>query len=370
MSSISEPTLDPGALRAHLGVLFMAAAAALTVLGVFEVRTEQCEANKDLSPHLLHCISRVKDTTVVLSLTGIAITTAAFTQAIQAVGTPNSTSFYERSEDPAFTLFHVYMTLALLTVISIVGSWALVHYQLHHLSIKQDLHPNRFWFSCFVTFHLKWTFMWWCHHIQLLTMDAFGVNTTLNYGKFPSLPKCTPQWMSGASARKTAKVIYIMLLVTIINNIMFGLPSFLLAVAGTNIYLAQADERPGACFPRPRQTPARSTEQLYFLGRGDGRRNQPAGYSVRGSTVLECEEVRLGLWEYLCGRARNCPFAGCDSERFSHSSPKYPPVKADGHAPVCFVWLGILLSLFIDLLSHNIGTSSLGGSSGRLRQVT
>ncbi|KAG9074168.1 hypothetical protein FRC06_010889 [Ceratobasidium sp. 370] len=96
MSPVREPNLDPSVppLRIHLEVLLVAAApATLAILGVFEAGTERCKSAKDLPPHLLHCISQVKDTVIVFGLTGIAITIAAFTQAIQALETLEPTFF-------------------------------------------------------------------------------------------------------------------------------------------------------------------------------------------------------------------------------------------------------------------------------------
>ncbi|KAG8698716.1 hypothetical protein FRC09_007064, partial [Ceratobasidium sp. 395] len=209
---------------------------------VFETGKEECGEKDELPPHLSDCVSRVKDATVVLSLTGIAITVAAFTQAIQAVENP---------EGSKFTVFHVYMALNILAVISIVGSWSLVHCQLLYMRIKRDSNPNKAWSLRFAELHSKWTFKWWCHHIQLLVMAAFGVYATLKYKKFKPLPPCAPHWATDIGTLHAAKAIYIMLLIPIANNLLFGLPSFVLTALAARIYIAQADERPWSLFLTP-----------------------------------------------------------------------------------------------------------------------
>jgi hypothetical protein len=114
--------------------------------------------------------------------------------------------------------------------------------QLLHMSIRRSSRQDN-WAYRFATTHLKWTFRWWCHHVQLLSMGAFGVFAALKHDMLPPLPSCTPTWIYCPNALLAAKIIYIMLLVPFINNVMFGLPFFLLAAAGAQIYLAQSDER-------------------------------------------------------------------------------------------------------------------------------
>ncbi|KAG8769112.1 hypothetical protein FRC12_005166 [Ceratobasidium sp. 428] len=224
---LQSPDFDPSILPLglRLGVYFMVACAvALAVLGYSRPGKKNADA------------------TVVLSLTGIAITVAAFTQAIQAVENP---------EGSKFTVFHVYMALNILAVISIVGSWSLVHCQLLYMSIKRDSNPNKAWSLRFAELHSKWTFKWWCHHIQLLVMAAFGVYATLKYKKFKPLPPCAPHWATDIGTLHAAKAIYIMLLIPIANNLLFGLPSFVLTALAARIYIAQADERPWSLFLTP-----------------------------------------------------------------------------------------------------------------------
>ncbi|QRV86794.1 hypothetical protein RhiJN_14812 [Ceratobasidium sp. AG-Ba] len=239
--------LDPGiiSLEIRLGVFAtIVCAVLLAILGVFEAGREQCDAEQDLPSHLQNCILRVRNIATLLSLTGIAITIAAYVQAVQ-------TAKSHKCSDKTFTLFHAYITLALLTVISIAGTWSLVHCQLLYMSIKRS--PPRFqsWWSRFVHLHMKWTFKWWCHQTQLLLMGAFGLYIAIEFDNIPQPLVVKHHWVYGKATRRAAFALYGLLLVPIFNNIIFGLPSFLLAVAGANIYLAQSHEKPWSLLHTP-----------------------------------------------------------------------------------------------------------------------